>query len=169
MALKNLAAEHHKTGAQHGMYLLLSTVVLVAVGLTMVGVGDAIIYRCFGIGLIVGGPMLGFKGLQIRTLSRHHEEKLIPVLAPDKLLLAEEDYIANAAQHHDYQKRKSTYLMIGLMLCAVAGAFTEYAVYLLVTCLSMVLIVAIEYCFSIITEFRLTDYNIRVQRLLDDQ
>ena len=169
MDLRDISYDFHNETARHGLIVVLAAVVMVVAALLMIGIADVILYKCFGVGLLVTAPMLGFKGLHVRNVSRYHEQKIIPDSTPPTLSEAQQQYIAQSSQQQDHQKRKSTYLMVGLMICCVAGAFTPYTIPILVSSLAMLLVVAVEYCYAIVTEFRLADLRIRLDRYAADQ
>lgn len=169
MDLKAISTEFHRETARHGLIILVCAVTLVAAALLMIGIADLILYKCFGVGLLVAAPMLGFKGLHVRNVSRYHEQKIIPDSSTTKLNEAQRQYIARSSQQQDHQKRKSTYIIIGLMICSLAGMLTPYKIPILVSSLAMLLVVAVEYCYAIVTEFRLTDLRIKLDRYAADQ
>lgn len=155
-------AGFHRTTMRHAVLLLIAAATLLVTALLMIWLGTGIVFQYFGMGLIVGSPLLVVDAIAIHIRhGRRHEAVTAATLRPvdDELT-----YVSELATANDMQKRKSTYLLIGLMLTALVGAFTIYTVVVLVSAMALLLVISVQYIYSIIFDFRLSEYQHRLTR-----
>lgn len=165
MEKRDRGIAYHHQSLQINLWLIGGGICLIVAGLLMMWLSEGSIYRGFATGLFLATPFYLLKCLydrrSFRKQKRHVEQfsGLVHELIDDQ-----RTYIYRQTSLNHKHKKAILFLLIAVIILGGASCFHAEGKPILVSSLSIIAVMAIEYINNLLEDFRLHEYQYSLER-----